>query len=292
VGRITAQPRAGEYLAPVGIVRVNIIPNIGSKRLDRLTPTDVESLMASIIERGASVLTARHVRVVLATALNKAVRDGLVARNVASLADVPYYEPPEIPVLTPEAATAIRAAMRGHELEGLIAIALSTGARSGELLALRWSDVDSDKRTLTIQRTLQRDAEGKLTFMAPKTKSSRRQIALDERDVQVLRDHRQAQTIASIDGLVFCDQQGRPLDASNVTRAFQRGLRRAGLPGMRFHDLRHGSATLALAAGVHPKVVQERLGHANIGITLSRYSHVIPSLHDEAASRIASLVYG
>ena len=171
--------------------------------------------------------------------------------------------------------------------------------RRGEMLGLRWSDLDLDGATLSVQQTRIRGAEG-LAYGSPKTAKGRRRIALDAATVVALRAHRRAQAAERLlagsiwqdEDLVFCRQDGQPLDPDSVSQSFERLGARAGLPRIRLHDARHTAASLLLAAAVHPKVVQERLGHATIATTLDTYSHVLPGLGEDAAERLAAAIDG
>ncbi len=182
----------------------------------------------------------------------------------------------------------------------MIYLALATGARLGELLALRWREVDLDRGNLQVIRTARRITGKGIAYSEPKTHRSRRPVALSGETVQVLREHWRAQAERRLElgptyadnGLVFASLTGHPLDDSNLRRAFRRTLADAGLPRLRFHDLRHSAATLMLRAGVHPKVVSERLGHATVGITLDTYSHVLPDLQRDAAEALDAVLQG
>lgn len=173
-----------------------------------------------------------------------------------------------------------------------------TGVRRGELLALTWRGVDLDAGTVAVTQQLLREADGGYRFGPPKTSRSRRLIAIDALTVAELRRHRVRQVAerlawgeayADLD-LVFCQENGAPLSPDALSWAFDRTIRRAGVPRIRFHDLRHTAATLRLAAGTHPKVVQEMLGHANISITLDTYSHAVAGMQAESAERVAALI--
>jgi len=172
----------------------------------------------------------------------------------------------------------------------------ATGMRRGEMLGLRWTDFDLVVGRLTINRSLT-VVDGALVWSSPKTARSRRSLSLDPETVAVLRSHKVRQVEEQLaagpawigEDLVFCDELGGPLQPDQFTRAFGRAVARADVPVIRLHDLRHTWATQALQAGVHPKVVSERLGHATTGITLDIYSHVQPELDAQAATRVAAL---
>ena len=177
----------------------------------------------------------------------------------------------------------------------LLSFMASTGCRRGEALGLEWRHVDLENGTASIVQSLQRVGRTGLRFLPPKSTKSRRSIALDEDTVEMLRSHRGGQilTMAQLgsayedNGLVFPGPMGKPLDPATLTRNFEKLARRAGKRHVRLHDLRHFHASLLLKAGVHLKVVQERLGHSSIAITADTYSHVAPSLQREAADVFA-----
>jgi integrase len=189
--------------------------------------------------------------------------------------------------------------MRGHRLEALYTVALAVGLREGEALGLRWDDVDLEAGTLSVRAAVQR-LNGKLRMEEVKTDTSRRLIVLPRVAVEGLQAHRQRQLAECArlgkrwadTGLVFTSTRGTPLEPRNVVRHFHETLRKAGLPHKRFYDLRHTCASLLLVQGVHPRVVMEILGHSQIGLTMNTYSHVIPTLQKEAASRMDELLSG
>jgi integrase len=197
--------------------------------------------------------------------------------------------------LTVEQARTFLAAIRGDRLEALYLVALGCGLRQGEILGLRWSDVDLDAGTLTVRQALAR-IEGQLVLVEPKSATSRRVVPLPALVRDALAAHRVRQDQECLPlrpepgdvfaDLVFTTTLGTPLDGISVTRRFQRTLRAAGLPHQRFHDLRHACASLLLAQGVPARVVMETLGHSEISLTLNTYSHVLPSLGREAAERM------
>jgi integrase len=198
----------------------------------------------------------------------------------------------DIQPLSAEQVAALLAAAAGDRLEALYSVAVGTGLRLGELFGLQWSDVDLKAGAVTVRHTLQ-ELNGKLTLKEPKTDKSRRRVELPDSAVAALTDHRKRMFIEGHAAVpwVFCNQHGGPLRRSHFHREdFKPLLAKAELPDIRFHDLRHTSATLLLSAGVHPKVVQERLGHSQISITMDVYSHVLPTMQREAAGRLDSIL--
>jgi integrase len=196
-------------------------------------------------------------------------------------------------VLEDDGVARLLAAVEGTAIHVPVLITLATGMRRGEVLGLRWSDIDFAAGSLAVRQTLQ-EAEGKRTFKEPKTPKSRRVIALPTVALEALRQHRarQAETKLQLGGryndhdLVCTQADGSPWWSSGFDRAFRKARKQARVEDVRFHDLRHTHATQLLKAGVHPKVVSERLGHASIGITLDTYSHVMPGMQEEAAEKI------
>jgi integrase len=203
--------------------------------------------------------------------------------------------------LTADQIRRLLEAVESTPFEALYYLAVTTGLRQGELLGLKWSDVDWSVPCLKVQRQLQRVAGRGLVFAEPKTAAGRRVVALGPSATVKLRQHLQRQS-EERDGsgkarwkdgdLIFPSSIGTPMGPRNLLRHFKITLEKAGLPMIRFHDLRHTSASLMLMQGTHPKVVQERLGHSQISVTLDTYSHVLPSLQAEAAEKIDELIEG
>lgn len=282
-------------------VRVHLVPALGNVRLARLTPDDVERFMAKKLAGGLAASTVTRIRATLRRALSLALKQGLVARNVAALADPPRVKPTQFESLTVEQARTFLEAVRGHRLEALFVVAIATGLRQGELLGLQWDDVDFEGKRLAVRRALQR-LGGVATFVEPKTARSRRTIALPPVALVQLLAQQVRHTQAAGDhkgegrwnpfGLVFPSVDGTPLDAPNVTHTFQKVLREAGLPRVRFHDLRHTCASLLLAQGANMRVIMEQLGHSQISLTMNTYSHVMPEAMQDAAERMERILTG
>jgi integrase len=278
------------------LVRKHVAPALGRTKLKALSPIHLQGLYQAKLEVGLSPSTVRHLHVVLHRALDQALRWELVPRNVSEAVDLPKLQKKEIRPLTGDQARRLLEVAQGDRLEALYVLAVHLGLRQGELLGLRWEDVDLETGTLQVRRTLT-TTKGGPRFTAPKTAKSRRSIKLTAGAVDALRRHHDCQFEESTRlaglwqdyGLVFASTTGTPLNPSNLTsRSFKPLLKRAGLPDIRFHDLRHTCATLLLSRGVHPKLVQELLGHATIAITLDTYSHVLPGMGDQTANAMES----
>jgi integrase len=275
------------------IVRVHIRPALGNLKLKNVTPAHVRGLYREKLEAGLSARSVQYIHMTLHKALKQAVADGLIPRNATEAVRPPQVRREEIHPLTPEQVKTLFAAAKGDRLEALYTLAVTTGLRQGELLGLKWDDVDMESSTLQVRRTLTA-AKGGPVLSAPKTKGSRRTVRLPQRAVEALRSHLERQ-LGEIDragdlwqenGLIFASEVGEPLDRRYLTtHRFKPLLKRAGLPEKtRFHDLRHTCATLLLTKNVNPKVVSEMLGHASIAITLDTYSHVLPTMQESAAA--------
>jgi integrase len=273
------------------IARVHIKPALGRLKLKSLTTTHVRGLYREKLDAGLAPRTVQYIHTTLHKALKDAVADGLIPRNVAKGIKAPRPRKQEINALAADQAHGFLSAARGDRFEALYVVALHCGLREGELLGLRWEDVDLAAGTLSVRRTLSQARIGHM-FEAPKNGNGRN-VRLTSGAVEALKRHRAGQNGEQIrmgslwqdHGLVFPSQQGTTMNASNLTaRSFKSLLKRAGLPDIRLHDLRHTCATLLLSEGVHPKFVQELLGHANISITLDTYSHVLPSMGDQTVA--------
>jgi integrase len=281
-------------------VRLHIAPAIGSVGLVKLTPQHVQLLYAKKLEEGLSSSSVHHLHAVLHRALDAALRLGLVQRNVCDIVEVPRMRHYEMTTLSEEQAQRLLNAATGERLEALYVVALATGMRQGELLALTWRDVDLESASLHVRSTVHVTRDG-YVFAEPKTKYSRRAIALSPIAVSALRSHRVRQVEERLRAgqawedldLVFPNSVGRPIDGINLLKYwFYPLLERAGLPRMRFHDLRHTAATLLLGRGVNPKIVSEMLGHSHVSVTLGIYSHVLPHMQREAAKAMNDALGG
>jgi integrase len=260
--------------------------------LEKLAIAHVAGLMATqqANPRLAPTSVRYHLKV-LRIALNKAVRWGLVARNVATLVDPPRVEHRDPRVLSPNEVLTLLKAARGESIQGLIVVAVSIGTRLGEALGLQWKDIDLDRREARITKALKRYKGQGLVLAETKSRRGRRSVMLPVITAEALREHRKYQgQLRRAAGsewqdtdFVFTASAGQPLDQRNVSRKFHRVLRQARLPRMRFHDLRHCCASLLLAQHVDPRVIMEILGHSRISVTMDMYAHVMPALIKEAA---------
>lgn len=271
------------------ISRTHIVPTLGGIKLKALTPAHVRGLYKEKLQN-LSPRSVQYIHVTLHKALKQAVMDGLIARNATEAVKPPQVRREEICPLTPEQVKMLLDAASGDRLEALYVLAVHTGLRQGELLGLKWDDIDLEEGALQVRRALT-TAKGGPRLATPKTKGSRRRVSLTGAAVDALKAHlgRQLEEIDRAgslwreNGLVFASETGEPLDRRNVTTyLFKPLLKRAGLPKVRFHDLRHTCATLLLTKNVNPKVM-EMLGHSSISITLDTYSHVLPNMQDSAA---------
>jgi integrase len=272
-------------------VRVHIKPALGRIKLKKLAPAHVQGFYQDRLDAGLAPASVNKLHVVLHKALDQAVKWNMVPRNPTEVVRAPRSAPKEIHPLSTEETRRLLEAARGNKLEALYVLAITTGMRQGELLALKWQDVDLENATISVRRTLTKSG-GRLLLGEPKTKQSRRTIRLTEAAVRALHEHldRQMDHMQRLgdlywdEGLVFASEVGTLINPTNLRkRSFAPLLKRARLPQIRFHDLRHTCATLLLSRNVHPKFVQELLGHANIAITLDTYSHVIPGMGNQTA---------
>ena len=286
------------------LLRLHLVPQLGKHALSKLEPLHIQHAYSKLLENGRrdgkgglSAQTVVHCHRVLRKALQHAVKWQLVVRNPAAAADAPRVERREMSTLDETGVAALFQAVRGTRLELPVVLAITTGLRRGELLALRWRDVDLEKGVLAVRQSIEQ-TKGRLAFKEPKTKRGRRVVALPNVAIEALRRHRTTQAKRRLQlgsayedrGLVLTRLDGRPMDPAETSKAFARVVAKANLPHLSLHGLRHTHATLLLRANVHPKVVSERLGHATIGITLDTYSHVLPDMQEAAAKKLDILL--
>jgi integrase len=289
--------RPGTWVEYRRKAETHLIPAIGHVPLQQLTTAMLNALYQQLLDRGVGPRTVQYVHATIRKALNDAVRWGLLVRNPALHAAAPL--PPRTQMRTWSAAELrwFLEFVAGDRLSAAWQLAALTGMRRGEVLGLRWADLDLEAGWLSVRQTLV-VVDNRPRVSEPKTARGRRRIALDAETVAALRAHHKlqaAERLAAGPGwqgsdLVFTRPDGAPLHPEYVRRQFDRRVAGTGLPRIRFHDLRHTHATLALQAGVHPKVVSERLGHATVAMTLDVYSHAIPALQHNAAATVAGLL--
>lgn len=283
------------------VVSAYLKPTLGKFKVADLRPEHVRRLSADLMRRELSPATVRYTRTLLHSALRLAMRMELVGRNVTESVSPPRYRRPQVhPPTLPEVARLLDTSAQAEDrLDALWCLAVYSGCRPGEILGLKWEDVDWAARRLTIRRNLTGASGGQPVLTEPKTSRGFRAISLPEEALQRLEAHRQRQQTErqrlGVDysdfGLVFATQTGAPLLARNVVRAFKRLLTAVGLPlTIRLYDLRHAHATALLAAGVHPKVAAERLGHSSVTLTLDTYTHMIAGLDADAAARVQQAI--
>ncbi len=281
------------------VVRMHIVPILGEIRLKDLRPDHIQGLYNRKSADGMSPRMVRLMHAILHRALNQALHMDLIPRNPTQATIKPKIPRKEMLTLTDSQVQTFLLAARGTRFEMIYLLALTTGLRAGELLGLRWTDLDWVSCRLQVKRQLQRLFGGQgLVFSEPKSSAGRRVIVLGRYTLEKLREHYNTQQLArqfagdrwQENDLIFTSTIGTPLDLRNVYREYKGILKQASLPDLRFHDLRHTAATLMLQQGIHPKVVQERLGHSQISLTLDTYSHVLPSMQEDAAQKLDDLV--
>ena len=281
------------------LVRLHIAPALGRYELQKLSAQHLQAFYAKKSEEGLSATTINHFHNVLHKALDTAMKWNLVARNVCDLVSPPRRKQFEVHPLTLEQVHKLLSVVEGHGMEALFKLALATGLRRGEMMGLKWLDINFDAGVLQVRRILSRvpsKMPGKGYVEAePKTQKSRRSIVIAPFALEALKQHRERQLEAKLQAgtawqehdYVFCTSIGTHLNPTrDMLDQLKALLKKAGLPDIRFHDLRHSAATLLLSVGVHPKVVQEVLGHSQISITMDVYSHVLPGMQQDAMSRL------
>jgi integrase len=279
--------------------RLHAVPLLGRRPVSKIAPVDLQLLYADRVAAGCSPMTVRHLHRFLHRVFDQAVRWGAASRNPAAFVDPPRVSRHRFTTLSSDQPRTLLAGLRGDRLLALYVLALTTGMRQGELLALRWPDVDLGGRRLAVRGTLHRDPGGGWTIRDPKTERSRRQVVLAPLAVRALEHHRVEQNAERMRAgaaweeheLLFPNHVGRPMSSQNLLqRHFYPLLQRLDLPRVRFHGLRHTAASPLLAEGVHPKIVSDLLGHSQVGITLDLYSHVTPAMHEAATGALGRLL--
>ena len=277
----------------------HIRPALGARPLAKIKPLEVQQAFHDMIDRGLSARTIEYTRMVLRQAFKQAIQWRLLTFNPCDGVQIPRRQRREMQALSPEQARRFLVVARGTRYGMLFELAITTGLRPSEYLALKWEDIDFERGTLSVVRSLDAMPGGGYRLEETKTRNSRRVVKLLPGVLRALLEHRQAQQRLREEagerwneqGFVFTNAEGGPLDGHNLSsRHLRRILKEAGLPQIRLYDLRHTAATLALSAGVPVKVVSEMLGHSSVALTLDVYSHVLPHMQEDAARRMAALM--
>jgi integrase len=283
------------------LVESQIVPHLGAYPLQQLRPAQVSAWHATLRTQGGkdgrplAPATVRQAHRVLHLALAKAFEDEKVVRNVASGRKLPKARKAEIQILREGQIAPMLKALEGHWLLPIATVAVGTGMRQGEIMALRWTDLDLDAAKLKVLRSLEETRATGLRFKTPKSQNGIRTISLPVSVVDALRAHRKAQIEqrlalglgkAGSDALVFCDHEGQPIAPSRVSGAWRDSIERLKLAKVRFHDLRHTHASALIASGQDVVAISKRLGHASPVVTLSIYAHLFKESDDGAAAAI------
>jgi integrase len=293
--------RRGSYIRYRDAVRLHLTPTLGKLALTKLKAQHLDLLYATKLKEGLAPATVQRIHAVLHKALHDAERQGVVVRNEASLANVPRAERKEMWCFTPEEAQTFLDAITDDPLEAFYVLAINTGMRRGELLALHWKDVHLETGSLEIRYTLQDEKQGRFSFAPPKTERSRRTLPLNNLAVAALRRHKvrqKAQRLAvgecwEEQDLVFTTGIGGPMRGNHLLqRHFEPLCKRLGLPRIRLHDLRHTTATLMLSAGVPTEVISRTLGHSSSSVTSDIYLHPTSQMQEDAVSKVERLLTG
>ena len=295
-----AKPRLREksYRSYESLLRRYVRPSLGPRNLAAICPLDIQAVYQRLVERDLSARTVCYTHSVLRSAMRQAIRWRLLAEDPTNGAQLPRRRRRELRVLTAEQSRRFLENAMQTAYGPVFAVALTTAARPSEYLALKWQDINWERGTVSVARTLEK-VSGGWRFAETKRARSRRVIKLQEWVLELLQ-HLSTKTNpkSACSGwheaadLIFTTSSGRPVDSDKLARTFKSVLRKAGLPAIRLYDLRHTGATLALAAGVPPKVVSEQLGHASAAFTLDIYSHVLPHMQEEAAAKVEAVLTG
>jgi len=304
---LKAKAKARSFESFSTITRLHIKPSLGRIQLHKLAPQHIQKLLDEKSKAGLAPQTVTNIRTVLRSALTQAMKWSLVSRNSAALVNAPRIPHKRIEPLDPEHARKLLETARGGRYEAIYVVALTLGMRRGEVLGLRWSDVDFDGRAIRVNQSMQRLSTGssdkgkksELQATETKTDGSRRTIALPASVERALRAHRARQAqdrlVAGMSwkdqDLVFTNRSGRAIEPILLHRDYKVLLQKACLPTtLRFHDLRHSAASLLLAQGVHPRAIMELLGHSSITVTMNVYGHVMPAMMRDAADKMDAIL--
>lgn len=293
--------RPATYQSYAELVRLHIAPELGGIALGDLQPMDVQEWITRKRDSGLSARRIQYAHAVLRAALGRAEEWGIVDQNVAKKARPPRVSPAKVQPYDADEARTLLSAVREHRLGALFTVAISTGLRQGEILGLRWGDIDLEAGQLHVRHTLHWiNGKRDWTLAEPKTDRSARTLDLPTVTLVSLEAHRIRQAVEQrIAGpswqdrnFVFTTPAGRPLEGANVTHTFHRILKAAGLRRQRFHDLRHAAASLWLSQGLQLREIMDALGHSQISLTANLYTHLQPAMRREAADRMDAVLSG
>ena len=266
----------------------HIIPALGAIPLHKLQPSHVQSYYTQKLESGLSNRTVKHHHRVLSQAIKYGVGLQRVGRNVCDSVKAPVVKNKEMNPLDEYQVNAFLDSVKDHRFYNFFHLAVNTGMRRSELLGLRWKDIDD--LNIYISQVLHQAKGGEIIIEEPKTEKSRRRIDIAPSTALELSRYREYKEAMNGDDLVFTDYKGVPFKTSSISRSFNTALKNLGIDGVRFHDLRHTHATLMLKQNVNPKIIQERLGHSSITVTMDIYGHVMPSMQKDAVMNFADLL--
>ena len=295
-----AKPRLLEksYRSYESLLRRYVRPSLGPRNLAAICPLDIQAMYQELVERGLSARTIRYMDSVLRSAMRQAIRWRLMAEDPTNGAQLPRQRRRELRVLTAEQSRRFLEAAMQTAYGPVFAVALTTASRPSEYLALKWQDINWERGTVSVARTLEK-VRGGWRFAETKRNRSRRVIRLQEWVFELLKDlSAKTSTKSACNGwssagdLIFTTPSARPIHADELAKTFKSIMKNVGLPVIRLYDLHHTGATLALAAGVPPKVVSEQLGHASSAFTLDIYSHALPHMQEEAAVKVEAILTG
>ncbi|MDO9545979.1 MAG: site-specific integrase [Pelolinea sp.] len=281
-----------------GTIRNHIEPILGKIKINDIEPEDIQNLYFLKIEKSIGSRTIQVIHTVIKSSLETAVRMGVLQNNPTQSTTPPKYTSPEMDIYSEHEITQLLLAVKGTLLEALIHLAITTGLRQSELLALNWSDIDWDRKTISVQRQLRRKYVNRDYYSSLKTKSGRRTISVGMNTIQKLLEHHKNQIDEKEkmgdrwdeNNLIFPSTIGTPIRQRNLLRGFKKIIRESGLREIRFHDLRHTAASLMLNHGISPIIVAKRLGHSKVSMTLDTYGHLLPGMQQESADYIDDLI--
>lgn len=276
----------------VSLTRKHLIPELGSIKLINLRPNHLQSLYSDRLNQGYSRRTVQYLHAIMHKALAQAVKWDLIPRNVADAVDAPRPAKQTPQILTQAQARQFLDYVKDDPLYPVWLLAITSGMRKGEILGLRWVDCDLEAGIIHVSQTALTVYKKGMVISEPKTEQSKRSIGLPPATVAALKAHKEHQARYhdfsgfKDQGLVFPTKRGTPIGSRNLLKYFQEAVEKAGLPKVSFHSLRHLHATMLLSANLHPKVVQSRLGHSNIAMTMDLYSHVMPGMDEKAVAEM------